>query len=63
MLKCNECLKRDVCGKLLEVNRRIENLEMNYDFQELKNNKIQIEMTCDNFLSAGISPKILRGEE
>lgn len=63
MVKCNECLKRDVCGKLLEVSRRIENLEVNYDFQELKNNKIKVEMTCENFLSNGITPKILRGEE
>lgn len=63
MLNCNECLKRDVCGKLLEVSRRIENLEVNYDFQELKNLRIKVEMTCENFLSSGINPKVLRGEE
>lgn len=63
MLNCNECIKRDVCGKYVEVNTRIDKLELNYDFQELQNNRIQIEMNCENFLSASVNPRILRGEE
>lgn len=63
MLNCNECLKKDVCGKLLEISRIVENLKVNHDFQELKNNKIKVEMTCENFMNGCVTPKILRGEE
>ena len=64
MLNCDECVKKDVCGKINNVNNRIDNLKVNYDIQELINSGIEINMRCKNFLNSNeIHTKIIRGED
>lgn len=60
MLKCEKCLKKDVCGKQKEVNNLMEKLTLNADLQNLINNNITFNLQCNNFYE--MQNKILRGE-
>lgn len=63
MLNCDNCVKKDVCGKIHNVSNRIDNLKVNCDFQELINSGIEISMICKNFLESGeVYTRIIRGE-
>lgn len=61
MIKCENCLKSDVCGKMEKVKGDLEKLKLTAEFQKLENNNIYINISCNNYLEK--APKILaRGE-
>lgn len=60
MLKCENCLKGDVCGKRKEVNNLMEKLTLNAELQNLINNNIDFNLKCKNYFER--QNKILRGE-
>lgn len=60
MLGCDNCVKRDVCGKCIEAKKYIETLGFMYEFQELQKLNIKISFACENKL---VENKIIRGEK
>ena len=42
MIKCENCLKNDVCGKMERVKDDLERLKLSAEFQKLENNNIYI---------------------
>ena len=62
MLNCKECIKNDVCGIRHDVNKYIENLKVDYNFQQLEQMGVNIDMAC-KYCSTGIQSRILKGVE
>lgn len=60
MIKCEKCIKCDVCGIKGKVTEHLESLGVNYNTQQLKILGIDIDMNCKYFL-AEPQPKILGG--
>lgn len=56
-IKCECCLKSDVCGKMNKVKEDLEKLKLSAEFQKLKNSGIEVEMRCKNYFTN--VPKIL----
>lgn len=48
MLRCKECIKNDVCRKMIEINQLWGSLQLNPDFQKVKDYG-QIDINCSNF--------------
>lgn len=60
MIKCEKCIKRDVCGIKGELTEHLESLRVNHSIQQLKILGIGIDMNCKYFLD-DTQPKILGG--
>lgn len=61
IIKCENCLKNDVCGKMERIKDDLEKLKLSAEFQKLENSNISINISCNNYLDK--APKILsRGE-
>ena len=56
-IKCECCLKNDVCGKKEKIKDDLEKLKLSAEFQKLENSGIEIKMSCTNYFAK--SPKIL----
>ena len=67
MFNCNECIKKDVCGKMSTVEEVWEQLRLNMLYQKLINNNIKVDLTCNNFANSidteTVYTKILGGSQ
>lgn len=61
MIKCEKCIKSDVCGVKNKIAEHLESLNVNYATQQLKILGIDIDMNCKYFLGES-QPKIFGGE-
>jgi len=59
MFNCESCMKNDVCGKKVNSNVLTRNLELNPNFQALKNIGFKIDLECVNYTQ--VQAKILGG--
>ena len=49
-LKCNQCVKADVCGIKDKVSNICKDITLNKSFQELINSHMKVEIECESFL-------------
>ena len=58
MMNCKDCMKSDVCRKQTIIQKNIEKLNVNPDYQSLLRQDIKIAMSCVHYAQA---TKILGG--
>ena len=59
MFKCESCMKNDVCGKKVESNMMVKDLELNKAVQALMGNGFKFELECVNYVQAN---KVIGGK-
>jgi len=64
MENCKNCVHKNVCKKVEEVNKLCGNLSVSYDLQSLTNLGISVDISCADFKQDGtVYTRIIKEED